>query len=287
MAISTPSAPSSGQLEAFQTWMMDRGRSEDTAKLYAANVARCLKEKSATTRLVGAGLSPNYRRLNLASLRAWARFTNDHALTDRLADLRLPPAKRVTNKVPLEVEQWRKLIKHLRSCDKGERVMRCVCVIMAVRGLRCGDVLRIKRTEVKHALKTGTLPFLGKGGKRHEFAAETFRPELEILASIPNWERVSDLAGTMKHANQKVRRELRRHAKELAIEGTYPHQLRRTVATNFLSMLRGDPQAVVKLQQWMAWSNLNTALGYVDAVSVDELNTIGEKMVDDLLGDET
>jgi hypothetical protein len=183
-------------LQKFRTWLQERGRSDGTADLYCHNLRSCQADrKGLTHRLVAGELSPNSLRTNLAALRAWARFSKDVDLRERLSDIRLPPCRRIKTKLPLHIDDWRKVIRHLQTSTRlrCSEPMRQVLLIMAIRGIRSGDVLRLKRTEVVRALATGKLLYEGKGRKRLEFSAEPIRPQLEALAKIQNWDRVRDL----------------------------------------------------------------------------------------------
>ena len=278
---------SARNLEKFRTWIRDRGRSDDTADLYITNMRSCAADPGGIThRLVAGELAPNTLRTNLAALRAWALYTKDSELAQRLADIRLPPARRVKDKAPLGLADWRKVVRHLHTCPMRPAAMRHVLLIMALRGLRSGDVMRLKRTEVSRALTTGKLAYEGKGRKRVELDATPIRAQLEALAQMKGWERVRDLLGegtSRRGLSRKVWRAAIRTAKSAGILEMNPHRYRRTFATQFLGELRGDPNAIVKLQKYMAWESMNTAARYVDVVSQDELDVIGAGLVSNLL----
>ncbi len=274
-------------LLAFRAWMAERGRSDDTAELYVHNLRSCAANpRGLTHRLVAGELAPNTVRTNLASLRAWAKFTGDDRLAKRLSDIRLPPARRVRTKLPLPAADWKKVVRHLHTCPLEPEAMRHVLLIMAIRGFRSGDVLRMKRTEVLRSLATGKLTYEGKGRKRIEFSAEPIRDQLQALAQIKGWDRVRDLlwtGGSRRGLSRKVWRAALRTAKGCGIPEMNPHRYRHTVATMFLAEMAGDPNAIVKLQQWMAWESMGTAARYVDQISVDELDRIGAGLAKKLL----
>jgi integrase len=287
-------------LGKFKAWLAERGRVEGTADAYVTNLRSCAADrKGLTHRLVAGDLAPNTLRANLAALRAWAAFSRDERLAKRLADIRLPPARRVHTKNPLDTQDLRRVVRHVSTCPRTVRLfqgrddvdtdvaMRQVILIMALRGFRSGDVLRIKRTEVLRALATGKLTYESKGRKRIEFSIEPFRAPLERLAQIKNWERVRDLITSSKNpkvASIKVWRAVRRTAQEIGIPEMTPHLFRHTFATRYLEQLRGDPNAIIKLQKFMGWESMNTAARYVDKVSQDELDSIGAELVSGLLG---
>ena len=279
-------------LDKFRLWLMERGRVEGTADTYISNLRSCAgSPRGLTHRLVAGELSPNALRTNLAALRAWALFTDDPALSKRLGDTRLPPARRIHTKLPLGAALLRKLIRHLQTCaalrdaSTGD-AMRQVLLIMAMRGFRSGDVLRLRRTEVARALSTGKLAYEGKGRKRIEFSAEPIRPQLEALIQVKNWERVRDLiarSADPKVASVKVWRTAKRLAKQVGIDDMNPHRFRHTFATLYLERLNGDPNAIIKLQKFMGWESMGTAARYVDGVSQEQLDEIGAGLVSGLL----
>lgn len=274
-------------LEKFRTWMLERGRTEGTAEQYVKNTRTCAEHpKGLTYRLIRGDLAPNTMHANIAALRAWADFTKDHELRERLDDIRLPPARRVKSKPPLSYKEWKLVINFLESCRMRSEPMRCVLLIMAKRGLRSGDILRTKRADVGRALDTGKLVYEGKGRKRIEIAAKPIRKELAALYEHEDWSRVRDLLGH-KHSDtkvisNKVWRASRRTAKKIGILQMNPHRYRHTFATRFLDKLSGDPNAIVKLQRYMNWESMNTAARYVDSISQDQLDAVADDLAAEL-----
>jgi integrase len=278
---------STKNLERFKTWMLGRGRGEDTVRIYQSHLRRSAADpKGLTHRLVGR-LAPKTKRTNLAALAAWAKFSKDDELRDQLEEIRLPPARRVTAKFPLAVESWKKFVNHLREAKLPMRdyALRHVMVIVAIRGLRCSDALRIRKREINAALASGKLSFEAKGSKRTEFAAAPMLIELRALSEIPgSWDYLHELVSTKpRSAATRVWRRMKSEAAQVGIDGVYPHQLRRTYATNFLEQLKGDPRAIIKLQKHMNWESMATAASYADTVDEGELDLVGGKMLDDLL----
>lgn len=275
------------KLEAFRAWLLARGRSEGTADLYVKNLRRCAAEDVLTSRLVGGDLAPLTRRTNKAAIAAWAKYTKDADLAEAISEIKLPPARRVAIKVPLAVADWQRVVKHLATCELDDRV-RAVCLVIAKRGLRVSDALRIRRTEVAAALKSGVLSYVGKGAKRHEVSAQPIRAQLEALAGFKGWERIGDLVSTGKHrhtAAKRIRRAFACVARQLELEGVHPHRFRRTYATTYLEEHKGDPRAIIKLQHHMGWASMQTAALYADAVDRDELAAAGDKMSERLFED--
>jgi integrase len=267
--------------------LLDRGRSEGTANLYLKNLRKCRAGKRLTERLLSPELAPLTRRTNKAALVQWARFTKNPELVENVLAIKLPPAKRAKPKLPLVTGDWQKLVKHLATCKMASEGMRHVCLVIAKRGLRVSDAIGIKRADVTSAVRTGVLSYVGKGAKRHEVSAKPILPELEALAKMTGWTTLADVVskGQGKHAAaNRVRREFKRAARELGIEGVHPHRFRRTYARHYLEEHRGDPRAAIKLQNHMGWANLNTALSYADDVDHGELSKAGDEMSERLFG---
>jgi integrase len=273
-------------LGRFRSWILERGRSDGTADLYTCHVRTSAADpKGLTHRLIAGRLAPNTVRSNLAALRAWAAFTKDAELARRLSDLRLPPARRVRHKKSLSVDDWRQAIRHLQTCQMPD-AMRQVLLIMALRGLRSGDVLRIRKPDAQRSLDTGKLIYEGKGRKRTEISVEPIRGPIEALVAMRGWVVVRDLLGTSKSPkamSRKVWRAARRTAAQVGIAEMNPHRYRHTFAQNYLSQLAGDPNAIVKLQRYMGWESMATAARYVQDVSQDELDRIGAGLISGLL----
>ncbi len=186
----------------------------------------------------------------------------------------------MTPKYPLTVEQWKAYIDVVQR-SRMNAPTRATILVMAQRGLRVSDVLRITRKAALESLRSGKLAYEGKGGKRIEIAVRPIREAIEILTALPDWECVADLFGVDREtAANRVRRAVARCGAALKITGAHPHQLRRTYALAFLKEHDGDPQAIMKLVAHMHWSGVAVAAGYVDSVNLGELDEVGAKMME-------
>lgn len=271
-------------LGKFEVWLIGRGRVEGTARVYKNHLRKSAAENAITSRLVDGKLSPNTRRTNLAALAAWAKFSRDAELRAELDDIRLPPARRVKAKIPLELEAWRVFVQHVLHAKTKQEAIRRIVLIIAIRGIRCGDVLRMTRKDLKSAVATKVLVFEGKGRKITRFAAGPVLEHITALAEMKGWDRVHDLVttGSQRAALTRVERAVKRYAREADIADVFPHRFRTTYATAFLRRLQGDPQALIKLQRHMDWESLATAARYADAVDADSLDEIGAGLTDAL-----
>ena len=271
--------PTQKDLKNFHNWLVTRGRDPTTADLYVTNVKIAYETDDPIERLLDPDISPNTKRVSLAALRAYAKFTKDDDLKETLDDVKLPPVQRIKPRVPLEKQDWKKLRDLINN--EPPSPANAIIGLMATRGFRIGDVLRMKRVEVEDALKTDLLIYRAKGNKKLTVGVlPTFVKYLEQLISFPKWKQVQDLFEVdNRAARMRIRRSLQRMAKEVGIEDDmYPHRLRRTVATYFLEKVGGD---LTKLKDWFSWSSIATAASYTDHHKRAELDKAGESMFDD------
>ena len=269
-------------LGLFHAWLLRRGLSAGTAQVYVSDVGLALRHpRGPRGKLTDGNLAPKTKHRIRSSLRSWARFQKDGDLRFLVDDQRLPPSQRVTVKQPLPREEWLRLINHVRKDEKLDEPMRAVLLLMAQRGFRCGDVLRLERAQVVAALRDGEIIFKAKGSKFTQWSIKRCREPLEILAALDGWKTVLDLVSpTTKSAELRVNAHLRRIAAQQGIDAKdiYTHRLRRTVAVEFLRSMGSDPEALQKLKRWMNWSNIATALEYTDFVNKDALDAAEDKM---------
>lgn len=267
-------------LSQFVAWLSSPPRSlePDSAELYAGHVRRAwVKDPVGYVRKNS--LSPKTRGAAKAALIAYARFIEDDKLIEALRGVRIPKG-RVRVLAPLEDAEWRRLRGAVDKADLPVP-LRSVLGIMAVRGLRVSDVLRIRRDEVSTYLRTETLPFQAKGGARLQFRSPQAKPYFEALHRERGWDQVWQLvASSKKAARMAAYRALKQVAADAGLrpEDVHPHRLRRTYAVHFLRQLRGDPEALAKLMRHMGWSDLRTTFNYVDHVSDEALDEVQDKM---------
>jgi len=275
-------------LAEFRAWLADLGLAEGTLDDYERTMERVDEEPGGyLARLRDTTLSPKTRRKELAAIRQWGEFVGDPTIREKCKKLRLPPPRRMKAKIPLERAQLFALIDEIgRSKDISEPT-RAVLGIMACRGLRCGDALRLRRSEILDAQEKGILSFLAKGERRLEFRVlKTWKRYLDLLARQGgDWTHVRDLVSpgadpkkAQRSAARAIERALEGLALSIQIRGVYPHQLRRTYAVQYLQAMRGDPEALVKLTQHMQWAQMTTAMEYVDHARGDELDTVAERI---------
>lgn len=276
-------------MASFRAWLGEFGLSAGTLDVYVRDVTKAL-DVGIVPRLLDDTLAPKTKRHILAGCRHWAKYTKDQALTEALDRLRLPAARRRVAKVPLERDQLFALLDELeRAAGYMPPAMVAVIGLMATRGFRCGDVLRLRREELAAAKATGVLNYVAKGNRSLEFKVlKTYRLHLMTLARMQgDWDRVDDLiapggtaAGRRTAAARAVERALVRVGIRAGITGLYPHRLRRTYAVQYLRSMPGDPEALMKLTQHMQWATMNTAMEYVDHARGSELDAVAEKMFD-------
>jgi integrase len=273
-------------IDGFRTYLEESGLSSGTVDVYVRDV-RIARESSVSGRLRDGALAPKTRRHILAAARHWAEYSGDDQLTKQLKKIRLPPPRRKEARVPVTRDDLLALVDELGKADYLEPAMRATLGMMARRGFRCGDVLRLQRAELVAARDHGILSYEAKGQRRLEFKViPTYRHALVELADAPGrWSRVCELVsphatakGRMKAAAKAIERSLVEVGVKIGILGLYPHRLRRTYAVEYLRSLKGDPEAIVKLQQHMQWASMATAMEYIDHARGDELDAAAEKI---------
>jgi len=272
------------QLRAFRVWIESQGLASTTAAMYEHD-ARAAAEAGFIARL-RAELAPKTLHRIRAAGRQWAKFRGDAALELALKDFKLPAARRQTVKMPIERAQLLAILDELARANYLSSAMLAVIGLMACRGFRVGDVLRMRRTELIAAFETGVLSFLAKGRRRLEFGLmPSWEKHARSLVEIEGWTRIEDLISPKvdekkrrKAASKAVQRALSVLAGHCDIVKMYPHRLRRTYAVEYLRQHAGDPEALLKLTQHMQWADESTALQYVNHVRGRELDAAGERI---------
>jgi len=276
-------------LDSFRSWLCKRGR-ERSANQYCKVVRRWLDDPDELeAAMTSKDYSPNYRRHLIACVRVYAQFQGDGELLLRLADIKRPPPVPVDVREPMEAEEWFEVRDFIDSASFLTEPIRLVCSLIALRGIRCGDVLRLTKRDISRALDTGILAFESKGERWQNFNAEPMRPYLEGLLGC-RWEgkRVWHLvcpraaeATAADSAGRIIRRAFDRIADELEIEreDLYAHRFRHTYATLFLQEMEGDPEAIFKLQQQMGWAKLDTASNYLRRSRRKELDAVESRLL--------
>jgi site-specific recombinase XerC len=275
------------ELDRFEAWLREQGLAKTTAEMYAQD-ARSATEYGFKARVLDDQLAPKTRHRILSAGRQWAEFRSDVELAASLKKVNLPPAHRKLPKVPVERDELFAIVDELeRASDYLDAPARAVIGMMACRGFRVSDVLRIQREELSRAKETGLLVFPGKGNRRLEFGLiKTWARHAISLADAPGeWSRVEDLicpdAGNdtrRKSAVRSIERSLAKVAARAGVTKVYPHRLRRTYAIQYLRQHTGDPEALMKLKQHMQWADESTALQYVNHLRGRELDEAAERI---------
>lgn len=277
------------ELDAFALWLRDRGLSPGTVGIYVSDLRLAGRPliPGLLARLRDPELAPKTKRHILAAGRRWAEHTDDATLTRRLKELRLPPPRRQAPRVPITKVELFAVIDELAEAEYLTKPMRAVLGMMACRGFRVGDVLGIHKHELAAARKQGILSYEAKGRRRLEFKLlKTYRKWLVMLADAPGkWDLVDELIVPdsapecrRQSAAKAVRRALAGVGVKLGVYNLHPHRLRRTYAVEYLRTMKGDPEAIMRLTQHMAWSSIAVAAEYIDHARGDELDTFAEQI---------
>lgn len=274
------------KIQDFKDWLTMRGRDPETAEGYALDIKLSYVTDDPLIRLRNPELAPKTKRRTMAALRAWCKFNKDNELLEKLMDFRLPPPERKITKVPLSREEWEELIDEVDKASYIAPNVRAALGIMAVRGTRVGDVLRMTREELVRGKASGYLIYEGKRKKRYEISIKPILEYVDVLLKSEGWKHVRDLISLrskgkdstkQSSAAQQVSRALKLVGEKIGIppEQLHPHRLRRTYAVEFLKATGGD---IVKLQSHMQWATINVAAGYVDHDRRSELDAISDGM---------
>lgn len=273
----------------FAQSLRSRGRGR-SARQYARVASAWLSDPRAVEdKLTDREYSPNYRRHLAACLRAWAAFSGDDDLRAKLADLRLPPAVPRGAREPLDADSWRRVLDEVDRAPYLTEPLRAACGLVARRGLRSGDVLRLARRDVAAAVRSGVLSFEAKGERWLRYRSAPVLPQLRALLE-QKWDgpRVCHLVSpsaaqdrAQESASRAVRRAFDRVADAVGIPRAdlYPHVLRHTYATRFLQATAGDPEGVFLLKEQMGWADLGTAANYLRRDRRKELDAVEERML--------
>jgi site-specific recombinase XerC len=277
------------ELDGFAAYLAEFGLADGTVGIYLHQMKRAADEGGWIPRLKSE-LAPKTKRLVRAAARHWSSWKEDGKLRGAIDRLRLPAPRRQKAKVPLAREVLFQVMDVIEDPETEiDDALRATLGLMACRGFRDGDVLRMRRTEVMAALDQGLLAFEAKGRRRLEFAViRTYRRWLKLLSAQPKWGRVDELIvitskspkARRAAAARKVQRTLAAIGEDLGITGLHPHQLRRTYCVEYLRAQKGDPEAVIKLTQHMQWANMATAMEYLDHLRGQDLDSVAETMFD-------
>lgn len=236
-------------------------------------------------------MSPNYRRHLIACVRVWAQYSGDGDLLVKMGDIKRPPAIPKEAREPLELDEWFTIREAIEEDKSISDAKRNVCSLIAVRGIRCGDVLRLTKKNLFRALETGTLAFESKSERWLKFNTQPLEPYLRGLLAChwhkeDKWVRNLVCPGSLpSKCQESAGREIRKifdliaENLEMNPEDLYAHRFRHTYATLFLQQMEGDPEAIFKLQQQMGWARLDTASNYLRRGRRKELDEIESRLL--------
>lgn len=269
--------------KGFTEHLRRYGRSPGTIRTYQRVINGLQKCRDPFERLNDDSLSPKYRALNRAVLSAYCKFKGNDELLRELSLVKLPPPRRLQNKQPLTDDQWKALRHEIHRASYLDPPVRAEIIMLVNRGFRCGDVLRLRATEVKQALRSNVLNYQAKGGRRLEFSVTRhWKPALacfdeyfeEFEDDSQVWELISD--GSQESAHKQIAKGLVECGERVGVkpDDMHPHLLRKTYATRFYNLCK-DP---LKLRDHMQWASIETAMLYVAGADRAELDDLAEGM---------
>ncbi len=182
-------------------------------------------------------------------------------------------------------DDWYSLLQALGADASREG---SVLRVMAVTGLRVGDVLAIPWAHIDEGLRSGVVTLERKGGRYIDVPTSGSEPEWaalhqgmetagygrDIVASYVRGEsRSSALAG--EAAYQRVNRHLKDLGAELGLpDPVHLHRMRRTIAVQALR----TTQDMTQVQQLLGHASLSSTERYVDEVRTDAVGRLQKKL---------
>ncbi|MDP2607264.1 MAG: site-specific integrase [Deltaproteobacteria bacterium] len=273
--------PTDEELQGFHKWLRKRGRCQGTADLYTYQVRRSYTGgEDPLDRLLDDTAAPKTLHSIASALRAWAQHTRNDALKHEISEISLPAASRISEKKVLTRKQWLDLRQEIDQADYIDDPVRGVLGLMAARGFRRGDVLRLTRDVIKDSFTSGTLTYVAKGRRRLSFPV-TRHWEASLKLCYPRKdETVAECVSpghTLGAAEKTVSRALTACGEEVGIAKINPHLLRKTYATYYYEACK-DP---VKLKDHMQWAAIETAMLYVAQSSQKDLEAVADTLFED------
>ena len=270
-------------LENFLGWLNQSGYKSGTVTTYRSILNSFVGTDDPIKLISSSKLAPKTRHTHYSVLRSYATWAKDEILSGQLMGFRrrLPSARRKTPRPPLSPKE----LGAVRESVNFDKPVDLVIGMMATRGFRVGDVVRLRREEIKEAVTTNVLAYEAKKGQRLEWGTGLFWQPLERLWELAEagepWEQVADVIASGDDAERRrvnarwqIEWRCKQIGEQLGIK-LYPHRLRRTIALNYLEAVSGD---ITKLMKWMGWQNIATAYTYVDHVDRGELEDFEDKM---------
>lgn len=268
------------ELETFRKWLTRRGRLAGTANAYVYHVRRAYAGGDPLEPVLDASSAPKTRRTIASALKAFAAHRGDVELLREIADVRLPPARRQKDKPPLTRTEWDRLRGAIDDADDLSPPLRGALGLIATRGFRRGDVLRLRPQDIRSALETGTLVYSAKGSRLLSFpVGKQWKSYLaECRTRYPSVAEAIAAGRQASGAPKLVTRALSLCAKRARIKKSIsPHLLRHTYATFYYDLCR-DP---VQLKDHMQWASIETAMLYVAASNQKELEAVATRLFEE------
>jgi integrase len=204
-------------------------------------------------------------------------------------DLGLEPAKPKKKRqgAPKKLQQsfdekdWAELVEHLGADHSPEGTVLLVC---AVTGARIGDALRIRRSDLKTAFRTGILELEQKGGTVRRMPLEGAKDVWDRLnkewlagASVARWlcpqsDAEAEGGGC---AYRRVFRHLQSVGADLGLKGRiHLHRMRRTVATRALRRTHD----IHLVSQLLGHKSIASTQRYLTELRVDEVGSLQREL---------
>jgi integrase len=268
---------------SFEQWLIDKNYRPSTARKTVTALKAIRRDG-----LNGAPVEP---------LRRYAAYVRDQGAEGKfdkaVLALNLAPLRQLKEKPrrqqaarSFEPEDWSRLHVALWNDDSPEAT---VLLLQFSTGHRIGDILRVRKTDLSQAYRTGRLQLERKGGSfievpikgaqrawdrlHKQWRGDTAETVADLVAPDGTWG--AEAGGA---AYKRVSRHLKRICEDLGLEGrAHTHRLRRTVGVRAL----GRTKDVHAVQQLLGHRSIQSTLGYVDELREDDVAELQQGLLED------
>jgi len=237
------------EFQAFERYLLTIRRTSGhlrytpaTARTYTNGVAHLLRQGPDLVTMLARATAPEqgptarWNTLRSATL-AWAAWKSDDDMAARLREIKPPPITYRETKPP-STEQWDHIVTSAECLPEPRR---SAVLLLAVSGLRIGEVFLLTRRQVELGITNREIAIYQKGSRTRDWAPSTRdRALLAQLIRKPGWNVLRDVFDTSAPdvtdrqryaaAYHEVRKTLRSVCVAAGVDYVRPHRYRHAVA---------------------------------------------------------
>lgn len=264
-------------LDRFSGWLAHERFRPSTARNYRSAVETLLRDGTR-------GLKPTTLAYYASGWEAWRKWRASSGLDvpDPIAKPEKPANRRAGKRQRRHAHhvwtepQWAALLARARA---GQDPVDTAIAVVISTGMRCGDVLRLRRTGLERYLAIGRLDFEAKGAvERTLVADEGQADDLRALASAVIAARRGNVAAFVTEGRSDsdmpadppyatMRRRLLAYGRALGVPGLQLHDARHTIALRVYERSGHDARAV---QALLGHSDIATTYRYLATLVPDQ-----------------